>query len=374
VLRNTGRLNIPNVYLTEKKDFVFHSVFCGDKIYQPRIADNEHNLMDEIEAIAKKYANDEIFCIACSDEFILPLSQYRNQLPKNIILNQPSYDTILSCVDKYKFYCILEELKIPTPKIFEFEAYQSGERGQDDLSFPCFVKPKYSHLFQKQFGKKGFTCYSSEDILNIRKILGSYIKDVFIQEIILGNSRNHFYCDGYISKDRSKNFLFARQRCNMFPPEWGNSTSLISIKSDILFPVINHLDLLMDKLEYSGIYSLEVKYDESDGKFKFIELNPRSWWYNIFPSMCGLNLYQIAIDDLKNQIKNSYSYKEGIHFVYMWPEVKALLGKIKSGKTGLLTALKEFSPALQGPIFALDDLKPILFRFGEFVQSKLNFK
>jgi len=371
-LRNIGRLNIYTILLTEKRDFAYHSRFCKEKIYRPGIAGNEECLINEICIIAKKYASDSILCFACSDEFILSISKNKNRLPENIILNQPTYDSIVSCIDKYRFYCILEELNIPTPIFYEFEAYRTDEVNCGCLSLPFFIKPKYSHIFQKQFGIKGITCYSSEDFIKASKLLGSLSPNVFIQEIIKGNSRHHYYCDGYISKDKKKNIVFTRQRLNMFPPEWGNSTSLISVNNDILLPVLNDLEKLMKKLEYSGFYSLEVKYDETDGKFKFIELNPRSWWYNIFPSICGLNLYQVAIDDMNNQIFTDFSYRNGKRFVYLWPEIKALLRKIRSRKSGFWTSIKEFSPAMSGPIFAKDDFMPVLFRFREFIHSKLN--
>ena len=65
---------------------------------------------------------------------------------------------------------------------------------------------------------------------------------------------------------------------------------------------------------------LDIKFikDQKDGKYKFIEMNPRTHWANTHSTFCGVNLPYIAYLDSKGLIQGCsilYNQKNAVKWL-----------------------------------------------------------
>src|SRR5260370_16731489 len=68
-----------------------------------------------------------------------------------------------------------------------------------------------------------------------------------------------------------------RQRLRIFPPDFGDSTYMVSVSLDRVRAAVDSLDRLLAHLSYRGVFEAEFKYDPRHGQFKLLEGNGRPW-------------------------------------------------------------------------------------------------
>ena len=94
--------------------------------------------------------------------------------------------------------------------------------------------------------------------------------------------------------------------------------------------------------------------------------------HNLFPTMCDDNIIKMAYDDMVGlPIEKNSSYKLNEYFVYWWPEIKSWKALHKSRGFSYKSILEEIRFTPNSPIFAADDLVPLITRFWETVQNKI---
>jgi predicted ATP-grasp superfamily ATP-dependent carboligase len=153
--------------------------------------------------------------------------------------------------------------------------------------------------------------------------------------------------------------MFARRRVRMYPPDFGNSSSMISIPLAEAAEAVQTLERLLRDLRYRGIFSAEFKLDPRDGLFKLLEVNCRPWWFNGFAADCGVDTTLMAYRDaLGLPVERVLSYREGVRMAYSFNDLRAVIRT----RTPLPQALKFWFGA-RDALFARDDPRPF-FRYA----------
>ncbi len=372
VLRNLGRAGIKAYCIAEKDSFAFKSKYCERSYIDKTLFNDESHLLEVLINVAEQI-KAPLFCIIpCSDDGIDKLDRIRNDLPEIFKSNLPNRKNIELFINKGRFYQMLHVWGVPHPRTYCIEDKASLKETLGKIRYPVFLKPLESHKFRRHFeGLKGFTCYSSEEVLRQYQRAEVLNIPLLLQEIVTGGSDHHYFIDGYVGKDGQVKALLARKRIHMYPPFWGNSTSMVSIDAESIQPAIDHLFTILEKSGLRGIFSAEVKYDERDADYKFIEINIRSWWYNIFPLLCGLPLIKIAFDDMiGRKVEPMLKYQTNKRMTYAWPELKAVYYTLRNNGSGMINLFSHYYKTIHGPIFAIDDLKPLLHRTIELFHNK----
>lgn len=376
VIRNLGRQGIKIVALTDKDNFSMHSKYISTARIVPHLRSDPEMLLIELQRIVQNNPGTRFCLLPCSDEHLVAIGQIRHKLPECIQTNQANLETLNLFLNKWKFYSLLDELKLAYPKSFFPKDPSDLDTFKHEINYPVFIKPLYSHLFRKIFvGQKGFSAYNIDQLRNYLKKCFAVNIDVMISEIVPGNSDDHYFIDGYVDKAGELKTVFTRKRLHMYPLDFGNSTSMVSIPTADIQPAIDELKILLKHLDYRGIFSLEVKHDAISGTYKMLDLNGRSWWYAIFPSMCGVNIIEMAFNDVLDIPYNKNGeFVKNRHFMYFWPEIKSLISMYKNKRLGFFEAIKAFRFSFNYPIFAIDDPKPLICRAQHWFKAKFAYR
>jgi predicted ATP-grasp superfamily ATP-dependent carboligase len=181
-----------------------------------------------------------------------------------------------------------------------------------------------------------------------------------LQEYIPGPPTNHYFIDGFVDRDRIVKALFARQRLRMSPPDFGNSTMMVSVPLSEEDAAIETLKTLLADIEYRGIFSAEFKRDERDGTFNLIEVNARPWWYVEFAARCGVNVCELAVRDaLGERVPTISKYATGRRCVFPYYDLEAVRAEMSAGRLGILGwALSWLGP--YQPVFRWSDPLPAM--------------
>lgn len=275
IARIYGKNGIPSLLLDNTSlNLTRHSKYCIKFIkYQAE------TLLDKLLEIGKtaQYAN--WLLVPTNDAFVELLSLHKVELEKYFRVSTDGFETLKFFYNKRLSYKLAEEIEIDIPKTWIADSWD--EYAKMDITFPCIIKPAVMHTFYKQTKKKVFVC-NNFDMLkeNYQRALTIIPADeVIIQDIIPGNSGQQFSACFMFDGKKPMVTLTAR-RARQHPPDFGNATTYAETV-DVPGIVESSIKLLR-AANFKGVCEVEYKFDERDGKYKFLEVNPRTWkWHTI---------------------------------------------------------------------------------------------
>ena len=362
-IRSLGRAGIPVVCLDFNPKLPgFKSKYCNARLCPNPIC-KPKRMLGFLLSEGKKLEYPGILFPA-SDVFVIFVSRYRDELQRYFHFILPSPEIVESIVNKHKQYEMAEKAGIPYPKTFYPENLEDVNRIKDEIDYPAFIKPYYSHLWQEKFpGIKGFKVYTPKELVEKFKVILPTGLQVMVQSIVLGPNTNHFKVNVYVGTDGKPLAIFALRKIRQYPTEFGVGTCVESIYYDEL----RELGLKFFKdINYRGIGSIEFKKDECDGKLKMIELNPRLWQQNIQATTCSINFPLIQYLDLTGQNpKPQTEFKEGIKWLDATADFQSFWEYFQRGELSIWQWLHSLNKTRSFATFAWDDMGPF-FRANEY--------
>jgi len=296
----------------------------------------------------------------CSDSWARAVAALPIEVRDNYPASVPPLDAIDVLVDKASFRSALEKLGLAHPMTRELSGISDLDSIPEDVLSSSFLKPAHSQQFFARFGVKAFRVSSREDA---RRRLASCLDagvEMLLQEYIPGPPTNHYFIDGFVDRNGEVRALFARRRLRMNPPDFGNSTLMVSVALSEVAPAIAVMRELLRHLRYRGIFSAEFKRDERTGVFNLIEVNARPWWYVEFAARCGVNVCALALDDaLGEPVQTITQYEVGRRCVFPYYDFEAVRAEFAEGKLGGLDWARSWIGAYQ-PVFRWSDPWPAL--------------
>ena len=146
------------------------------------IADDD--LLDLIMGIGRSYSKP-VFLFPTNDFFSLFVSKYAETLKRYFVFTIAGPEIQERVVNKKKLYEIAERLGIPCPKTFSPKCREDIIRLHDQIRFPCFLKPAYSHLWRKKYKNvKLLEIQNQEELLTRFDEVHALELEVMVQEII----------------------------------------------------------------------------------------------------------------------------------------------------------------------------------------------
>jgi len=216
-----------------------------------------------------------------SDKIIDMVSRNRKRLADHYILPESNDSLMLAMLDKAETYKIAEKIGIPAPKIWCVNSEEDIVGIMSSLSFPCALKPRFSHEFRgRNILKKLFIVNNQDELLAEFKRLHqlgkkyNFRSDLIITEFIPGVGENQFQSYySYLDQNGNPLMHFTKRKPRQYPIYSGFGTYQTIGDWN---PQVAELGLkFMQGANYLGLGSIEFKLDPRDGILKLMECNPR---------------------------------------------------------------------------------------------------
>jgi len=273
-------------------------------------------------------------------------------------MSAPPLGALETFIDKSRFARLGDELRIPRPRSWILEDGGIPADIPGALFQNAFLKPLDSQSFIREFGVKAYRIASRQDAEQRLEKVGHHA--VLLQEYVPGPSDRHFLIDGFVDRNGLVKAMFARRRLRMHPPDFGNSSFMVSVPIDEVAGAAKSLRAILEAVKHRGIFSAEFKFDERDREFKIIEINARPWWYVEFASRCGVNVCEMAYwDALDEDVGETNNYTVGSSLVYSIHDFRAWRHAIGTGQRGSWAWVFDWLKSWR-PIFTWDDPWPAI--------------
>ena len=275
----------------------------------PNLETNE-GFVSVLNEYAKQKEVEQILLIGTSDELVRLIIENQDKLDKKYVHNYPSLEILNKTLVKDTFYETFSDCEFDIPKTYNYPCGQNVKIDEEkikELKYPLIVKAGnnieyHLHKFEGMF--KVFKVNTRQELQDvIDKIEASgYKSNLVIQEFIPGDDCALFDSIFYCSKNKKVQLMtFAQiglQERN--PGGIGNCTVLVNGFNEHGYDpkVLEPLKTFMERVGYQGFAEFDLKYDERDGKYKVLEINPRQARSSYYLAFGGHNLVQYLIDDL----------------------------------------------------------------------------
>jgi predicted ATP-grasp superfamily ATP-dependent carboligase len=307
----------------------------------------------------------------CSDIWVRAVAA----LPAHVGARYPASVAPLAAldtvVDKARFGGTLERLRLPHPTTRLVKSPQDLQGVSDTTIQSSFLKPVHSQQFFARFGVKAFRITDRSDAQHRLAECSDAGFDMMLQEYIPGPPTNHYFIDGFVDVKGVVRALFVRRRLRMSPPDFGNSTLMISVPVSDAGGAVATLQTLLADLRYRGVFSAEFKRDERDGAFNLIEVNARPWWYVEFAARCGVNVCAMAIRDaLGEPVETISKYDVGRRCVFPYYDFQAARAEMSAGRLSVFGWASSWLGPYQ-PVFRWSDPLPAIGEVAALTGARL---
>lgn len=309
--------------------------------------------------------------MACSDMWVRAVASLSPDLLARYPASIAPLASLDILVDKARFGATLERLGLPHPTTRLMESVGDLDAVPDKALESSFLKPVHSQQFFARFGVKAFRIAGREDAATRLRACIDAGFAMMLQEYIPGPPTNHYFVDGFIDRHGAVVTMLARQRLRMSPPDFGNSTLMITVSLSEARDAPATLKKLFSDIRYRGIFSAEFKRDQRDGVFNLIEVNARPWWYVDFAARCGVNVCKLAVADaLGEPVQPIPGYAIGRRCVFPYYDFQAVRAERAAGRLGLVGWAGSWLGPYQ-PVFRWSDPLPAVGEVVSLGREKL---
>jgi len=355
ILRCLKQKKIPVIWIDSNKKHVgFYSRNCKGLV----CPDPKNNVDDYISFLLQigEKLNHKGVLFPIRDIEVITILKNRTKLEKFYHIPFSDLPITEKLLNKQIFYKILQDLKIDCPKTYFPKNILEVEEISKKISYPCILKPYHSAVFFLDFNIKLFKAASRNQLVNYYKRATIRDHEVMIQEIVPGSARDMYGLNAYYDKTFIPNGIFMYRRIREWPHEFGNGCFIEKVKEPELEKIVNRL---IKEISFYGIIDAEFRKDSRDGKFKFIEINPRCWMQICLPAIYGINYPYIAyMDAIGKKFDKPIICNENIKYLFMIEDFFSSFKSIKKGELSIREWIKSYKGKKVYAIFYWSDPIP----------------
>ena len=239
-----------------------------------------------------------------NDHWAMAISKHKEKLSEVAVLCVADWKAVKAVTYKDIFYELGKEKEYLTPNTWSI-----NELKQLNIEdYPIVAKPRFRRMASNN--KMNAICKNLDrlrvTILNNKQELeaflhkeSEFIDFLIFQEFITGMSDQMYTVGIYANEESEILGLFTGHKVRGYPADSGDC--IVGENYNLPDYVIENTYRIVKDLNYSGIAEFEYKKDLSTGRYRLIEVNPRSWsWIGITPA-CGVSLPMIAYKDLTGE-------------------------------------------------------------------------
>ena len=270
----------------------------------------KEKLLDELKKFAKKTKKTKKILLACSEWYVDIIVAYKKTLSKDYIIPYVDKNILDNIVRKDNFYKVCEKLGISYPEtiVVNKDNYKDV---QIPWEYPIIAKnsDKNTWHYAEFVGKKKIFRIKSEQELRevLDKVYNSSYKDTFIlQKMVPGDDYNMRVLTCYCNKNHDVVFSCLGQPIleEKTPGAIGNYVSIITREMDQ--DILDQAKKFLKHVKYVGYANFDIKYDSTDHKYKYFEINVRLGRSNFYMTASGANYSSYVVREyVDNQELNS---------------------------------------------------------------------
>jgi predicted ATP-grasp superfamily ATP-dependent carboligase len=250
----------------------------------------------------------------------------------------------------------------------------------DAVSFPIMLKGIDGAALERRGKPKMVIVRTPQELLQQY----DWIEDpanpnLMLQEYIPGGDNSVWMFNGYFNANSDCLFGIAGQKLRQHPVYTGATSLGICLRNEVVEETTKRL---MKSVGYRGVLDIGYRYDERDGKYKVLDINPRvGATFRLFLDQNGMDAVRAMYLDLTGQAVSVSPPRVGRKWVVENGDIISFHDYHRDGKLTFFQWIRSFKGVQEAAWFASDDLAPFLLmlrglasRFLLWLRAKLSLR
>jgi predicted ATP-grasp superfamily ATP-dependent carboligase len=356
IVRSLGRHGIPVCVIDNEPSISRYSRYTTHWVRAPDLFDATRTVESVLDA-GRRFGLQGWVLYPTRDEIVAAFSRYRGDLEKVFRVPTPGWETVRVAWDKRLTYRLAENLGIATPRT-QF-ARDVAELALREVEFPVVLKPAIKEHFIYATKLKAIRADNRNELACLFRRACEVIpaEEVMLQELIPGGGECQYsYCA--LFKDGRPLAKMVVRRVRQHPPDFGRASTFV--RTEDIGEIEEPSERFLAACGYYGLVEVEYKYDARDGRFKLLDVNPRTWGYHSIGTRAGVDFpYLLFRDQLGLQVEECRA-ETGIRWIRLMTDVPTSLAEMLRGRMTLGAFTRSLTSFDTEAVFAKDDMRPAL--------------
>jgi D-aspartate ligase len=258
---------------------------------------------------------------------------------------------------KQGMYELCAEHGIPTPTtVFPRTRSQVAEAAET-FQFPLVLKGIDGARLRARIGATMTIVSSRDELLQQYDALEDLREpNLMLQEYIPGTPASVWMFEAYFDRSSDCVFGITGQKLRQYPPYTGMTSLGVCVRNEV---VADQAKKLMRAVGYRGPLDCGFRYDERDGTYKLLDVNPRvGASFRLFVSNNDADVVTAMYLDLTGQAVPAWEPVEGRKWVAENSDVISSIVYWRNGELSLGGWLRSLRGVDETAWFTRDDLRP----------------
>jgi len=300
--------------------------------------------------------------IATNDETALFVAAHAAALQQQFVFPENSFELVRALYDKREMYHIAKRLRIPTAETVFPREREEVRAFSQTAKFPVVLKAADNIAVARRTGKKMVITRTAEELIRHYDAMEDFRNPgLMLQEYIPGKDNSVWMFNGYF--DHASNCLFGitGRKIHQTPVYTGMTALGVCLPNPI---VHEQTCRLVKETGYKGILDIGFRYDQRDGSFKLLDVNPRlGATFRLFVGENGMDVVRAQYLDLTGQTVPPSKSKVGRKWVVEDADIVSSFHYICDRAVGITEWASSYRGIEEGAWYSADDWLPF-FQVG----------
>jgi len=356
IARSLGRLGVPvhRVGRESRAPAAASRYFASWRAI-PAAATDEHAL-ELLTGLGREVGRPIL--VAADDAACVFVDDHADLLEREFLLPRQPSGLVRALSSKRGMYELCQEHGIPTPPSFFPESERDVLAHAQQNSFPLVLKC-INTADAPHAAPRVVIAQNSEELIDgYRQMQTPGMSNVMLQEYVPGTPETVWMFNGYFDDRSECRIGFTGKKIRQSPPYTGATTLGVCLPNET---VQETTERFMRGIGYRGILDIGYRFDERDGQYKLLDVNPRiGGTFRLFVGDNDLDVLRAMHLDLTGREVPDSGLPDGRRWIVEPLDLTSSIVYRRRGDIRLGAWLRSFRGVREAAWFALDDPLPFL--------------
>lgn len=372
IARSAGRLGIP-VYAVRQsaRELAMQSCYIRGGLQAPRGGSSEQWL-DTLVEFGRTHGRPVL--LAIDDDAAAFADEHHAALSAAFRMAKDPAGLHRRLATKRELWQLCTQLELPTPRSSFPTSEDEAATAAEGYGYPVVLKrSEHWRPASDPLAPSVLIAATPGELLRgFRRMESPGQPHVVVQEYIPGGPDAVWMFNGYFDRNGECLCAFTGQKLRQRGPRTGPTTLGICVWNAAVAELAT---CLMSALGYHGIVDMGVRYDERDGQYKVLDVNPRMGSsFRLFVGDDGLDVVRAAYLDLTGQRTPRTRARDGRKWVVEPYDIVASAQEVREGTLTLSEWARSFSGVHEAAWWARDDLLPFYGMCGSLGSQAVRYR
>lgn len=356
IVRSLGRHGVPTCVVDDERSIARFSRYTT---HYERVSElrQDRATVETLLEVGRRRGLDGWVVYPTREELVAALSRSRDELSAIFRIPTPEWDVVQWAWDKRKTQELAERASIPTARTWWPDDRAALAAIAEKASWPVILKPAIKEHFLYATGDKAWRVDTAAELAarfdEAAAITGP--QEMMVQELIPGDGRHRFAFCSFFKDGESVASMVAR-RTRQHPPDFGRASTFAET---VAMPEVEELGTrFLREIGYYGLVEVEFMLDPRDGRFKLLDVNPRTWGYHSIGPRAGVDFPWLLFADQVGLPIEPARAEPGIRWVRLLTDIPTALDEFRRGTLTPRAYFRSLRRANVEAVFMRDDPLP----------------